>query len=83
MRATSGARTLGADATVIFVNTDRGWRRQGVGTAMTAAAIRAAHELGATRACVNATRAGRPVYERLGFTAVAATTQFVRAGEGL
>lgn len=75
---TSGSRTFSADAFVIFVNTVPAWRRRGVGLAMTAAALRSAREAGASRACLDASAAGIPLYERLGFAAAGRLTQFSR-----
>jgi GNAT superfamily N-acetyltransferase len=42
-------------------------RRRGFGTAMTARAIGTGAEMGATRACLEASTMGRPLYERMGF----------------
>jgi len=78
VRGTSGSRTFFSEAYVFFVNTDPGWRRQGVGLSMTAAALRSAANAGATRASLDASGAGIPLYRRLGFTAVARITQFSR-----
>ena len=78
VRGTSGVRTFGPEAYVFFVNTDPGWRRRGVGLSMTAAALRSAAESGATRASLDASGPGVPLYRRLGFTAVAQLTQFSR-----
>lgn len=80
VRGTSGSRTFFSDAYVFFVNTDPGWRRRGVGLSMTAAALRSAVKSGATRASLDASGPGIPLYRRLGFTAVAQITQFSRSG---
>jgi GNAT superfamily N-acetyltransferase len=80
VRGTSGSGAFGAEANVIFVNTDPGWRGRGIGQAMTAAALLAARARGARQACLDATDAGRSIYLRLGFEAVARTTRFFRAG---
>lgn len=80
VRGTSGSRTFFSEAYVFFLNTDPGWRRRGVGLSMTAAALRSAAKAGATRACLDASGAGIPLYRRLGFTAVAQITQFSRPG---
>jgi GNAT superfamily N-acetyltransferase len=77
VRATAGASMLEADATVYAVSTDAAWRHQGVGTAMTAAALTWAHECGARTAALDASPAGRPIYERLAFEPVSAATAFV------
>lgn len=79
VRGTSGSRTFLTDAYVFFVNTDPGWRRRGVGLAMTAAGLQSAAQAGATRACLDASGPGVPLYLRLGFTAAAQITQFSRA----
>ncbi len=78
VRATSGSGVFGSYANVIFVNTDHEWRRRGIGRAMTGAALRAARESGATRACLDATAEGRAIYARLGFEAAAELTRFFR-----
>ena len=78
VRGTSGSRTFGTYAYAFFVNTDPGWRRRGVGLAMTAAALRSSVREGATRASLDASDSGAALYRRLGFTAVAQITQFSR-----
>lgn len=80
VRGTSGSRIFLADAYVFFVNTDPPWRRQGVGLAMTAAALLSAASHGAVRASLDASGPGVALYRRLGFTAVAEMTQFSRSG---
>jgi GNAT superfamily N-acetyltransferase len=80
VRGTSASRTFLSEAYVFFVNTDPGWRRRGVGLSMTAAALRCAMESGATRASLDASGPGVPLYRRLGFTAVGQITQFSRSG---
>jgi GNAT superfamily N-acetyltransferase len=77
VRATAAAATWGGTAAVFFVNTDPDWRGRGVGTAMTAAALRAAVADGAERACLDATTLGRSIYLRLGFEPAGAVTLFV------
>ena len=79
VRATSGSGAFGAEARVFFVNTDPDWRRRGIGQAMTAAALRSAQNAGARRACLDASDAALPIYQRLGFEIVARATQFFRA----
>jgi GNAT superfamily N-acetyltransferase len=78
VRATSGCGAFGAQATVMFVNTARGWRRRGIGEAMSAAALCAARDAGATQAGLDSSPAGLPIYRRLGFQAVADARQFSR-----
>lgn len=79
VRGTSAARTFLSEAYVFFVNTDPAWHRRGVGLSMTAAALAWAAQRGATRASLDANGPGIPLYQRLGFTAVAQMTQFSRA----
>lgn len=76
VRATAGWGAFGAQATVIFVNTDPGWRRRGIGQAMTSAALRAALDAGASQACLDASDAGLSIYRRLGFEIVAGMMRF-------
>lgn len=78
VRATAGSGAFGIHASVIFVDTDPGWRRRGIATAMTSAALRAAREAGATQACLDASDAGMRIYLRLGFQVVGAVTRFYR-----
>lgn len=47
---------------------------------MTATALRSAAEAGATRASLDASGPGIPLYLRLGFTALGHLTQFSRSG---
>lgn len=74
--ATSAFGLYGGFAHVIFVNTHPAWRRLGVATAMTAAAVAGAVERGATAASLDASAAGRGPYERLGFVAAMTTMRF-------
>ncbi len=76
VRATSGSGVFGTAATVIFVNTDPGWRRRGIALAMTSAALRSAEQSGARDAGLDASEAGKELYLRLGFEAAAPTTRF-------
>lgn len=80
VRGTSGSRTFFSDAYVFFVNTDPRWRRRGVALSMTATALHAAVTSGATRASLDASGPGIPLYRRLGFTALGRITQFSRSG---
>jgi ribosomal protein S18 acetylase RimI-like enzyme len=79
VRATSASAVAGEDASVLFVNTDPAWRGRGIGTAMTALALRHARERGALRACLTATEAGRGIYARLGFAVAAAAIDGFRS----
>jgi GNAT superfamily N-acetyltransferase len=76
VRATSGAGAFGPEATVIFVNTELGWRGRGIGGAMTAVALRAARDAGARRAGLDASPAGLSIYLQLGFDVVGGLTRF-------
>ena len=78
VRATAGSGAFGIHASVIFVDTDPGWRCRGIGSAMTSAALHAAREAGATRACLDASDAGMRIYQRLGFEVVGPVTRFYR-----
>ncbi len=77
IRATSGSGVFGRYATVIFVNTEPGWRGRGIGQAMTAQALRAAQRSGATQACLDASAAGLSIYRRLGFETAGTLTRFL------
>jgi N-acetylglutamate synthase-like GNAT family acetyltransferase len=68
--ATAGSRVVGGAALVASVATHPSARRRGIGTAMTAVALRAAAQIGATEAYLDATAAGRAIYSRLGFAHV-------------
>jgi len=80
VRATAAAAVFGRTTGVYFVNTDQEWRGRGVGTAMTAAALRRAIADGAEVAVLDASALGRSIYLSLGFTPVSETTLFVRTG---
>ncbi len=67
VRATSGSGAFGSYATVVFVNTDPGWRGRGIGRAMTAHALHTARRAGARYAALDASAVGRSVYLGLGF----------------
>lgn len=81
IRATSGYRLSGTDATVLFVNTDIAWRRRGIGRAMTAIALEAAYDAGARSACLGASDAGASIYRSLRFESAGPATQFSRAAD--
>jgi len=76
-RATSGCGVFGPEANVLFVNTEPGWRERGIGSAMTAVALRAARLSGAERASLDASDAGVSIYSRLSFQSLAPITRFV------
>jgi GNAT superfamily N-acetyltransferase len=77
VRATAASANWHSTTGVYFVNTDPEWRGRGVGTAMTATALRAAAAAGARLACLDASAMGLSIYLRLGFEQVGAITQFV------
>ncbi len=77
VRATSGHGVFGQYTTVIFVNTDPGWRGRGIGQAMTAHALRAAQRVGARHASLDASEAGRSIYLRLGFESAGTLIRFL------
>jgi ribosomal protein S18 acetylase RimI-like enzyme len=79
VRATSGCDVFGDYARVFFVNTEPGWRRRGVGGAMTVEALRAAASTGARQAFLDATGDGASVYTRLGFEVAGQLTRYSRA----
>ena len=65
--ATSRVSCLGAVGDLMGVVTDDAFRRRGIGTAMTWAAIDAARQRGCTAITLTATEMGLPVYQRMGF----------------
>lgn len=77
-RATSACHVFGEYTQVFFVSTEPSWRRRGIGTAMTAAALRGAASLGARRALLHSTAEGASVYRRLGFEPVGLLTRYAR-----
>jgi GNAT superfamily N-acetyltransferase len=76
VRATAGSGAFEATASVIFVNTDPDWRRRGIARAMTAIALGAARQKGASSAGIDASDAGRELYLRLGFENATVITRF-------
>jgi ribosomal protein S18 acetylase RimI-like enzyme len=70
VRATAASGCVDGEVHAFFVTTDRQWRGRGVGSAMTALALHDARERGGVRACLDASAAGKGIYERLGFVAV-------------
>jgi GNAT superfamily N-acetyltransferase len=64
---TAGSRVIEDSALVAAVVTVPGFRRRGLGTAMTFHALAAAREAGAHSAFLDATPAGTGIYRRLGF----------------
>ena len=68
--AAAGTWLVGADAAIGWVATVPSARRRGLGAAVTARAVDHAFDSGAELAVLEASPSGRPVYERLGFSAV-------------
>jgi len=67
---TAGSRVVDGAALVASVATHPSVRRQGIGTAMTAIALQAAAQAGATRAYLDATPLAVGIYRRLGFAEI-------------
>jgi GNAT superfamily N-acetyltransferase len=65
---TATATINGPAAWIGTIWVDPAWRRRGLGLALTEAAIEAAESAGCRTLVLVATNAGRPMYERLGFT---------------
>lgn len=65
--ATSRVSCLGEVGDLMGVVTDDAYRRRGIGTAMTWAAIDAARQRGCTAITLSASEMGLPVYQRMGF----------------
>jgi GNAT superfamily N-acetyltransferase len=80
VRATSGWRVFGQDASIFFINTHQDWRRRGIGRSMTAAALHAARRAGVTRACLDATEAGSSIYLSVGFESAGPMAEFANFG---
>ncbi|MBV9802881.1 MAG: GNAT family N-acetyltransferase [Solirubrobacterales bacterium] len=78
VRATSGYGVFGSYGTVMFVNTDPGWRGRGIGLAMTAHALHAARDAGVRHVSLDASKVGRSIYLRLGFDRAGALIRFSR-----
>ncbi len=74
--ATSAAFVSGDTIGVYNVATVESHRRRGLGEALTAAAARVGSEAGATRSILQASRAGEPVYRRMGYETPAHYRQF-------
>lgn len=74
---TSAVLLAAGVAGVYVVATDERYQRRGYGTAITAAALRAAQAAGMSVGTLQASSAGRPVYERMGFETVARYHHFV------
>jgi ribosomal protein S18 acetylase RimI-like enzyme len=68
--ATSSLITAGGAAGIYNVTTVEGARGRGIGSAMTATAVRAGFDRGMRFGALQASSIGRPVYERLGFAHV-------------
>lgn len=57
-------------AGIYAVTTAEPYRRRGIGTAITAAALRAGRDRGLRIGTLQATELGLPVYDRMGFEAL-------------
>ena len=66
----AGAWLVGDDAVIGWVATVPDARRRGLGSLVTARAVEWAFERSARFAVLQASPAGRPVYERIGFATV-------------
>jgi hypothetical protein len=73
--AVGGALAYGSFCWIGLVATDPARQRQGLATKISAHLIEWAHELGCTTMALDASVAGRPVYERLGFRVVGETVE--------
>jgi len=80
IQATSAATASGTAGMVFGVGTMHEWRGRGLGTAMTAAAVHGAAELGATTLLLDATEMGASIYRRLGFVAYAPAVEWHTRG---
>jgi ribosomal protein S18 acetylase RimI-like enzyme len=67
---TAGSRVVQGAALVASVATDVAQRRRGIGTALTAVALRGAAAAGAREAYLDATAEGVGIYRRLGFVEI-------------
>ena len=76
VRATSASEATDDDARVFFVTTHPSCRGRGIGTAMTAAALRDAARSGSRRASLESTHAGVGIYTRLTFEPVSAVSVY-------
>ena len=81
MVATSMSFQDGAMGGVYCVATRAESRRQGLGEAVTGLAVSALRDAGAGIAVLQASRAGTPIYERMGFKSVGNLPLFVRMPE--
>ena len=68
-RAPTFQNPLGLEAYILSIYTRPAWRGQGIAARMMKLITSHAWEAGAGRVFLHASEAGRPVYEKLGFTA--------------
>jgi Acetyltransferase (GNAT) family/Acetyltransferase (GNAT) domain len=73
--AVGGAVAYGSFCWLGLVATEPARQRQGLATRISAHLVEWAHDRGCTTIALDASHAGRPVYERLGFQAVGETTE--------
>lgn len=78
--ATSLVVATGHVAGIYYVATLEPWRRRGLGELLTWAAVRGGVERGCRVASLQASRAGEPVYARMGFTTVLRYAKYRPAG---
>ena len=83
VRATAWSYRLGTDCGVYAVETAPAWRRRGFGRALTEHVLADAVGRGARTASLQSTELGRPLYTRLGFTAVGRYEEWVPEHAGL
>lgn len=75
--AAGGAIAYGAFCWLGLIATDPARRRQGLATTLSVHLIDWAHQRGCTTIALDASDAGRPVYERLGFQTVGVTRELM------
>jgi GNAT superfamily N-acetyltransferase len=73
--AVGGALAYGSFCWIGLIATDPARRRQGLATKISLHLVDWAHGMGCTTIALDASRVGRPVYERLGFRAVGETVE--------
>lgn len=79
---TAGSRVVDTAALVASVATEPKWRRRGIATGLTAIALRAAADGGASEAYLDATESAVGIYRRLGFAELGPVRWCERASGG-
>lgn len=74
---------VGEHAGLFNVGVSGRYRRQGIGTSLSLAAMHAARERGATTMNLNSTPMGEPIYARAGFRRIGIGQTWVRTGPGV